>query len=112
MGRFMKMHEQAMVATALEYTGRGESARVYNPQNELLFELKAEENIPFGNKIALTGISKGERVIKYGAPIGVAIRDIQKGRLVHVHNVRSAAVDIPENIRIEIIRQMNIGEED
>ena len=100
MGRFMRMHEQDMVATALEYTGRGE------------FEVKAEEDIPFGNKIALTRISKGERVIKYGAPIGVAVRDIQKGRMVHVHNVRSAAVDIPENIRIEIIRQMNIREED
>ncbi len=108
MGRFMIMNENDMAATALEHTGRGEQALIYSQQNRLLFELRAEEEIPFGNKIALTDIPEGERVIKYGAPIGMATRDIKKGTLVHVHNVKSLAVDIPENIRREIIRQMNI----
>lgn len=55
-------------------------------------------------------LPNGRPVIKYGAPIGVATRDIKKGSLVHVHNVKSSAVEIPEGIRKEIMRQMKMEE--
>lgn len=42
-----------------------------------------------GHKIALRDIGQGERVLKYGFPIGVASRPISAGEHVHVHNVRS-----------------------
>lgn len=42
-----------------------------------------------GHKIAVRPIGKGERVLKYGAPIGSAMRDISPGQYVHIHNVRS-----------------------
>ncbi len=51
--------------------------------------VKALEDIPLGHKIALTDIKAGERVIKYGRPIGVAVRDIKAGEHVHVHNIKS-----------------------
>ncbi len=47
------------------------------------------EPIPFGHKVALAAIRQGEHVIKYGASIGVADRDIQPGEHVHVHNLKS-----------------------
>ena len=47
------------------------------------------EAIPFGHKVALAPIAKGEHVIKYGASIGVADRDILPGEHVHVHNLKS-----------------------
>ena len=50
--------------------------------------------IPFGHKIAIVPIRKGEHVIKYGASIGVATQEIAPGDHVHVHNlatVRGAA---------------------
>ena len=42
-----------------------------------------------GMKYALVPIAKGERVIKYGFPIGCATEDIASGTLVHSHNLRS-----------------------
>lgn len=43
-----------------------------------------------GHKRALRHISKGERVIKYGYPIGIALTDIEEGEHVHTHNLKTA----------------------
>jgi altronate dehydratase len=45
--------------------------------------------IPLGHKLARRDIKKGEKILKYGAPIGSATRDIAAGSHVHVHNVKS-----------------------
>jgi altronate dehydratase small subunit len=47
------------------------------------------QDIPFGHKLALSTIRKGEQVIKYGESIGIATRDIPQGSFVHIHNVDS-----------------------
>lgn len=47
-------------------------------------------DIPSGHKVALRAIGRGEQVIKYGAPIGIATSDIAPGTHVHIHNVESA----------------------
>jgi len=49
----------------------------------------SREAIPFGHKVAIARIAKGQPVTKYGAPIGVAKEDIAPGEHVHVHNLRS-----------------------
>ncbi len=41
------------------------------------------------HKYAVSDINKGENVIKYGFPIGVAVEDIKKGEKVHTHNLRT-----------------------
>jgi len=46
-----------------------------------------KEEIPFGHKVALQRISAKGPVIKYGERIGRAIRKIEPGELVHIHNV-------------------------
>ena len=46
-----------------------------------------KEDIPFGHKVALYPVKKGENVIKYGAAIGHATEDIEKGSWVHTHNL-------------------------
>ena len=43
-----------------------------------------------GHKLAVRDIKKGEKVIKYGYPIGVATEDIKKGDTVHSHNLKTA----------------------
>lgn len=48
-----------------------------------------EVNLENGHKYALCKIKKGENVIKYANPIGHAIRDIEKGELVHTHNLKT-----------------------
>lgn len=49
--------------------------------------IKAKSQIPFGHKMALKDIAKGEPIIKYGQRIGVATQDIKAGELVHTHNL-------------------------
>lgn len=45
--------------------------------------------IPLAHKIARHDIAEGDRVLKYGLPIGIAVRDIAAGEHVHIHNIRS-----------------------
>jgi len=46
-------------------------------------------DLPIGHKLARRAISSGEKVFKYGAPIGSATEDIGAGAHVHVHNLKS-----------------------
>lgn len=52
-------------------------------------EVVVQQPIGLGHKLACKPIARGETIIKYGVPIGSAIRDIAIGELVHTHNVRS-----------------------
>jgi altronate dehydratase small subunit len=45
--------------------------------------------VDVGHKFAVRAIGSGERIVKYGAPIGVASRDIEPGEYVHTHNMAS-----------------------
>ncbi len=51
--------------------------------------VKINEAIPYGHKLALAAIAKGEDIIKYGESIGIATRDISPGDYVHIHNMDS-----------------------
>ena len=46
-------------------------------------------SLTMGHKIAIRPIAKGENVLKYGAPIGFARKDIKAGEHVHLHNLTS-----------------------
>lgn len=48
---------------------------------------EAVESIPVNHKVALKNFKKGDEIVKYGSPIGVAITDIPKGGWVHNHNL-------------------------
>lgn len=45
--------------------------------------------LPIGHKVAARAIAAGEKVLKYGAPIGSATQGIAPGEHVHTHNLRS-----------------------
>ena len=62
-----------------------------------------EDGIPLGHKIAILPIATGQKIIKYGAPIGSAVRDIPLGRHVHTHNLASDY--LPTYARGESTRQ-------
>lgn len=46
-------------------------------------------DLPIAHKIARQAIPAGAKVLKYGAPIGVATVPIACGEHVHIHNLRS-----------------------
>lgn len=43
-----------------------------------------------GHKYAVCHITKGEQIIKYSFPIGVASADIRQGEMVHSHNLKTS----------------------
>ena len=45
--------------------------------------------VDVGHKFAVQPIPSGTHIVKYGAPIGVATRDIAAGEYVHTHNMAS-----------------------
>ena len=47
-----------------------------------------------GHKSAFCDIKKGDDIIKYGYPIGIATSDIKKGEHVHSHNMKTKLGDI------------------
>ncbi len=47
------------------------------------------DDVPFGHKVAIRDLPAGAEIIKYGAPIARATRDIRAGEHVHTHNAHT-----------------------
>ncbi len=60
-----------------------------------------------GHKYARANIKKGEKVIKYGFPIGTATADIAEGEHVHSHNLKTSLSKVNDYVYdfAEITRQ-------
>lgn len=67
-----------------------------NEKDNVEVVLVATETVPAGHKRALVDIKQGEKVIKYGNPIGVATCDIKAGDWVHTHNLKTGLGDLLE----------------
>jgi altronate dehydratase small subunit len=78
--------EKDNVATSVADCVAGDELTVRFKGRDML--LKCNHDIPFGHKIAIRDLKKGDPVIKYGQPIGSASRDIKQGDWVHTQNVR------------------------
>ena len=65
-----------------------DEAAAYEADGEAV-TVRLLDDIPFGHKFAIRPIAAGDEIIKYGYPIGRAVRDIQPGEHVHIHNVGS-----------------------
>ena len=74
------------MATLLQAAEAGEVELIGAGAAQLL---RLIEPIDSEHKAAITSIAEGTSVIKYGAPIGLATRDIAPGEWVHLHNCRS-----------------------
>ncbi len=83
----LQLHKDDNVAVAVEDCSSKTLVHVKAPEGVHDFDIEVQSEIPFGHKCALTGISLGNLIIKYGKPIGRATTNIQKGELVGVHNI-------------------------
>ena len=85
------LHPKDNVATALVDLAPGTVVEP-EPGDESagrLASVAARAAIPFGHKIALGPIARGQPVVKYGEVIGLALDDIAPGDHVHTHKVES-----------------------
>ena len=51
--------------------------------------VKVIGDVPYGHKIAVRDIAKGELIFKDGEEIGIATKDVKNGEYVHIHNLDS-----------------------
>ena len=64
------------------------------PKNvETTLKIMSKDKIPYGHKISLKKISKGEYVYRYGQIIGITRCYIDKGKHVHSHNLEFSEFD-------------------
>lgn len=82
-GRLLRLAPRDNVAVATADLAAGMTVAVEAASVTLL------DNIPLGYKVALASIAAGEKIHKYGCPIGSATCAIRIGQLVHSHNLKS-----------------------
>jgi altronate hydrolase len=80
----LRIAEPDNVVVALRDLGRGDTTDA---------GLRLATDVPAGHKVAIRRIAAGEKVVKYGYPIGVASMDISPGEHVHSHNLVSTLRD-------------------
>lgn len=83
MEKSIRIHPQDNVAVALTDLRAGEAAA----------GVTLLEDIPAGHKVALTSLHPGDKVVKYGFPIGHATAEVAPGSWLHTHNVRTDLSD-------------------
>jgi altronate dehydratase small subunit len=86
--RALKINQTDNVATALTELPEGAEVDIVIEDGGSE-QVVAIDHIPMAHKIALSEIAIGERIVKYGEPIGEATRHIRQGEHVHIVNVKS-----------------------
>ena len=82
MMKMLHIHPNDNVAVALADIGKGEAVELNG------VTVTAAEDIGRGHKMALRDLAEGEKIVKYGYPIGHASCAVKAGEWVHVHNAR------------------------
>ena len=93
---YIIINKKDNVAVALTGLTKGQALELKDQTPDGSRRIILQEEIPSGHKFSLCAIGKGERVIKYGNPIGTALEDILPGCLVHTKNVKTTLGDLLE----------------
>ena len=84
----IKSGDNDNVATLLSSVKKNCDIEVFN-KNKFIEKIKSKSAVPFGHKIAITGIKSGSKILKYNESIGTAKKKILKGSLVHINEIQS-----------------------
>ena len=82
---FVIMDENDNVGIIKQPVSKGQKIGPIRQGGDEVIALK--EDIPFGFKVAVRDIQKGEEILKFGEAIGIASVSIGQGEMVHVHNI-------------------------
>jgi altronate dehydratase small subunit len=85
------------VVTALADIVAGEEVEWKSMGRDM--KCRCNQDIPFGHKVAIQDIDKGDKIVKYGESLGSATQDIKKGDWVHIHNVKDDYVVLDKDGR-------------
>lgn len=95
MSKFVLLNNTDNVFICCQAAKAGETVCI----GELTFSLST--SIDIGHKIAKQFIKSGQKIIRYGVPIGSAVTDIESGEHVHLHNMKSDY--IPSHTRQSVV---------
>ncbi|HEY3862653.1 MAG TPA: UxaA family hydrolase [Verrucomicrobiae bacterium] len=85
------MHESGDdVGVAVGDLKKGSKVGAVTLEGEAVGAVKLLHDVPLGHKVAMRALDKGQKVIKYGRPVGHAVAPIAKGAHVHTHNVKTS----------------------
>lgn len=84
----IKSGDNDNVATLLSSVKKNCDIEVFS-KNKFIEKIKSKSAVPFGHKIAITGIKSGSKILKYNESIGTAKKKILKGSLVHINEIQS-----------------------
>ena len=87
--RLLRLHPGDNVLTVIRALASGDTVHLEGEP------VAVAAHLPIGHKIAARAIGEGEKIVKYGAPIGSATRAIAAGEHVHTHNVKSDYLPTP-----------------
>jgi altronate dehydratase len=86
----IRIDTQDNVAMAMETLTVGETLSVLSDEAQEVDRVAVTTDVPLAyHKVALTGIDRGDPILKYGEVIGYATVPIERGEWVHLHNVES-----------------------
>ncbi len=77
------IHPNDNILVAYNIFSKGEILKVEGKDIFLL------NDIEMAHKIAFVNIKKGDKISKFGSPIGSATKNIKIGEHVHLHNMKS-----------------------
>jgi len=104
MKELIQLHQNDNVAIALTPLIKGETYHFDG------LSATPKQDVEKGHKVALTAITQGQDVFKYGAPIGNAVKAIATGEWVHTDNVKTNLSDeleyayLPEGIESQNLK--------
>lgn len=81
----LQIHPQDNVAVVLSDIKAGEPVQAMTETGAI--ELIAQNDTPFGHKVALKALEVHDPIMKYGEEIGKAKSLISAGEWIHLHNV-------------------------
>ena len=81
--RLLRLHPADNVLTVIATLEAGTQLRIGDET------VTVPARLALGPKVAARAIAAGDKIIKYGAPIGSASQPIAPGEHVHTHNLRS-----------------------
>ncbi len=102
MKEIIKINEKDNVVVALRDLSKSEIIEVENKKIEI------KEDIKRGHKVAISDFKVNDNVIKYGYPIGHAIKDISIGEWIHTHNIKTNLDGIMEYNFNQQLKQVSI----
>jgi (2R)-sulfolactate sulfo-lyase subunit alpha len=81
--------DDSVGVVVVEGVGTGDALAGWIMDQQRDIEIRANDDIPIGHKLAITDLAENDTVIKYGTDIGRVVAPIAAGEHVHVHNLKT-----------------------